>query len=106
MMGFFICLESFIDIETDGGRKLVYILVYLYITHSNINKYLFLTGLQVRRCPPWGHHPDFRGESIRGRTGAACSSTEDHPISLRGQTSRPGRNQRKVQKSTHHCASG
>lgn len=40
----FSCLESFIDIETDGGRKLVYILVYLYITHSNINKYLFSDG--------------------------------------------------------------
>lgn len=56
---------------------------------------------QVRHCPPRRHCPGFRGEKIRGHTGAACSSTEDHPISFRRQTSRPGCTETQVQKSKY-----
>lgn len=67
-----------------------------------IDKYRFLMDPQVRHrlCPPRGHCPGFRGEKVRGHTGAACKSTEDHPISLRRQTSQPGHTETQVQHTT------
>lgn len=43
-----------------------------------------------------GQGPGTWGEKVRGHRGPACSSAEDHPFSLRGQTSRRGRTETQV----------